>query len=187
MLSTEHGLPDKQRVAFGRFVDGGDLRLRTGATPKIAYPVETAAAPGLAMRSGAAKLPRQKLQQQERGIIGRMQIDEDQKQRPHRGGVLEEPGSRLEQVEARRLGLAGRSGGAGDPRRSARAIWATSAGLGYLGAERGDLPLRPVGQQSSASQGGLGMRIELTEVFMDDRDKASTSAEGLPATDNTEE
>jgi hypothetical protein len=31
------------------------------------------------------------------------------------------------------------------------------------------------------------MRIELTEVFMDDRDKASTSAEGLPATDNTEE
>jgi hypothetical protein len=24
------------------------------------------------------------------------------------------------------------------------------------------------------------MRIELTEVFMDDRDKASTSAEGLP-------
>jgi hypothetical protein len=70
MLSTEHGLPDKQRVAFGRFVDGGDLRLRRGATPKIAYPVETAAAPGLAMRSGAEKLPRQKLQQQERGIIG---------------------------------------------------------------------------------------------------------------------
>jgi hypothetical protein len=120
MLSTEHGLPDKQRVAFGRFVDGGDLRLRRGATPKIAYPVETAAAPGLAMRSGAAKMPRQKLQQQERGIIGRMQIDEDQKQRPHRGGVLEEPGGRLEQVEAP----------ASDSRDAA-------AGLGIQGAQRG--------------------------------------------------
>jgi hypothetical protein len=187
MLSTEHGLPDKQRVAFGRFVDGGDLRLRRGATPKIAYPVETAAAPGLAMRSGAAKMPRQKLQQQERGIIGRMQIDEDQKQRPHRGGVLEEPGGRLEQVEAPPSDSRDAAAGAGDPRRSARAIWATSAGLGYLGAERGDLPLRPLVNKAQHRKEDSACGSNSPRCSWMTGTRPAPPQRGSPATDNTEE
>ncbi len=51
-----------------------------------------------------------------------MQIVEDQQQRLHRGGVLEEPGGRLEQVEARRIGLArGNRGDRGRPKAFAQA------------------------------------------------------------------
>jgi hypothetical protein len=82
---------------------------------------------------GAAKVPRQKLQQQQGRVIGRMQIVQDQQQRLHRRRTPEQAGNRLEQVEPRRIGPKRRN--RGDRRRS-KALGETRDQLGDMGRPR---------------------------------------------------
>ena len=74
------------------------------ADPRLAIGPRVAVGPHH-QQPGAAESPRQELQQQQGGLIGGMQIIQDQHQRLHRRRPPEEAGDRLEQVEARRLGL----------------------------------------------------------------------------------
>ena len=81
---------------------------------------------------GTAKVPCQEPQQQG-GVVGRMEIVEDQEQRLRGRRTLEDADDRLEQVEPRRFGLAGGSGG---HRGSSKALGESRDDLGDLGRSR---------------------------------------------------
>ena len=166
-----HGLPDEQRVAFGRLVDGGNhglggLRpgerldepadLASVQAPKaeqmaLAYQLpHRVADPVPAVRRhvavgpddqqpGAARVSGQELQQQQGGVVGRLQVLHDQHQRPHRRRLPQEPGDRLEEREAGGVGhTRGPREGSGRP----EALGQARHQLGDRGRPR----TQPVGQ-----------------------------------------